>query len=66
MRISHDANDPGWHRNAHEFRATVNGTPVIGFTTADEELGIVRWFEMQNGKPVERVAFGKVKIERVN
>lgn len=67
MRISCDLKDQGFHPDVETFRVTWNNNPVLGVITADEELGLVRYFaEGPHGGYYEKVLLGVVKIERLN
>ena len=67
MRISVDMGDPGYAPNWHQFGVVLNDRPVINTITADEELGLVRLAVAdEQGRQVEKVLFGNVKIERVH
>lgn len=67
MRISIDMADQGFSPRAIHFGVTLNGKPVCGVITADEELGLVRIANRETPAGIEETTlFGTVIVEMLN
>lgn len=67
MRISADPSDQGFSPRAQCFGVTLNGKPVCGVITADEELGLVRIVARATPEGLEETTlFGIVTLELLN
>jgi hypothetical protein len=62
MRISTKQIDPGYSDDAMFYRVEVNGVKVEGVYIADEEEGVVHYYDLVNGQVLEKVIHGEVKI----
>jgi hypothetical protein len=71
MRVSVKPSDPGFCAYAYNYEAYFNGICLKNCVTADEELGFVlcyklnqdgRMIEDEKGYPVEEILYGDVKI----
>ncbi|MGD9157250.1 MAG: hypothetical protein PVG39_02490 [Desulfobacteraceae bacterium] len=62
MRISTKQIDPGYSDDAMLHTVELDGVVIKGFFIADEEKGVVHYYDLVNGQIFEKVAYGKVKI----
>jgi hypothetical protein len=71
MRISADPKDPDYDWRSHTASVTLNGKPLSGCVTADEEAGTAEVLLLdpngrvghdETGAAVHEVLFGEVRI----
>jgi hypothetical protein len=62
MRLSTKHIDPGYADDAMLHSVEVDGVIIKGFFIADEEKGVVHYYDLVDGQILEKVIHGKVKI----